>query len=257
MPSARASSAWATGTRDATQGLIGVDRAAYEEIDAFADLGVRALVTTRGAGDLALSGAGPVGPVLDRWRALRTALGGGTPVARLATATQVHGADIVAHGPGWQGWLRADAADGHFSRWRGIAFAVTVADCVPVFLVHPAGAIALLHAGWRGTAAGILPRAIALFAEHGFAPSDVRVHLGPAICGSCYEVSPDVYGQVTGHVVDRAVSLDLRRVLVEQSRAAGVRDVSVSDWCTRCDHAVFFSHRGGDRGRQVAAIAAP
>jgi hypothetical protein len=178
------------------------------------------------------------------------------PVARLASATQVHGADVIEHEPGWQGWLRADAADGHFSRWRGIAFAVTVADCVPVFLAHPAGAIALLHAGWRGTAAGIVPRALALFAAHGLAPAEVRVHLGPAICGACYEVGPDVYAAVSGRAVDRPTPLDLRAVLAGQAQGAGARDVSTSARCTRCDATRFFSHRGGDADRQVAAMLA-
>jgi hypothetical protein len=228
----------------------------YEEIDAFTDLGVRALVTTRAAGDLGLAGADPVGATLDRWRALRAALGGGTPLARLASAAQVHGAHIIEHEPGWQGWLRADAADGHFSRWRGIALAVTVADCVPVFLAHPSGAVALLHAGWRGTAAGIVPRALSLFAAHGLAPPDVRVHLGPAICGACYEVGPDVYRAVRGRAGVGPTRLDLRAVLGEQAQGAGVRDVTTSAWCTRCDAGRFFSHRGGDAGRQVAALVA-
>jgi YfiH family protein len=236
--------------------MIATAQAPYEEIDAFADLGVRALVTTRAAGDLGLAGAGPVGAVLDRWTALRTALGQGTPVARLASAGQVHGARIIEHETGWEGWLRADAADGHFSRRRGIALAVTVADCVPVFLAHASGAVALLHAGWRGTAAGIVPHAITLFASHGLAPTEIRVYLGPAICGSCYQVSADVYAQVTGRTVGPTTPLDLRAVLTEQSRAAGVRDVSTSAWCTRCDAERFFSHRGGDAGRHVAVILA-
>ncbi len=236
--------------------MIATDRPPYEEIDAFADLGVRALVTTRGAGDLGLAGAGPVGAALDRWRALRIALGGGAPVPRLASAVQVHGAHIIEHDPGWQGWLRADAADGHFTRWRGLALVVTVADCVPVFLAHPSGAVALLHAGWRGTAAGIVPHAVALFARHGLAPTEIRVHLGPAICGSCYEVSPDVYARVTARTVDRATPLDLRATLAEQLRSAGVREVSASESCTRCDAERFFSHRRGDSGRQVAAMLA-
>ena len=78
----------------------------------------------------------------------------GRPAARLATAFQVHGADgapvTVAVG---RDWLRAGDADGHASRSGAPRMAVTVADCVPVFIAHPSGAIALLHSGWRGTAA--------------------------------------------------------------------------------------------------------
>src|SRR5690606_7559315 len=99
------------------------------------------------------------------------------------------------HEAGWAGWLRADGADGHLTVLPGTSFAVTVADCVPVFVAHPTGAAALLHAGWRGTAAGILPAAVRLLADRGAAATHLRVHLGPAICGACYEVSPDVYAE--------------------------------------------------------------
>ena len=74
---------------------------------------------------------------------------------------------------------------------------VTVADCVPIYLVAPAkGAIALLHAGWRGTAAGILANGLQLLHDHaGVEPPEVVMHAGVAISGPCYEVGAEV---VTG-----------------------------------------------------------
>jgi YfiH family protein len=227
-----------------------------EIIDEFADLDVRAIMSTRAAGDFGMSGAAPVAQVLQRWAALRAALGNGRAVSRFASAVQVHGTHVVEHADGWCGWLRSDAGDGHFSRARGIGFAVTVADCVPVFVAHPAGAVALLHAGWRGTAAGILTRAVLVFATYGLAPSELRIHLGPAICGKCYEVSSDVYAKITGTAVSRPTPVDLRSVLADQARAGGARHITVSRWCTRCDNDRFFSHRAGDSARQAAAIAA-
>jgi copper oxidase (laccase) domain-containing protein len=188
-----------------------------ETIADFGDLGVFALVTTRAAGDLGMSGSAPVADVMARWKALRDALGN---VARFASAHQVHGAHVIEYSEGWTGWLRGDAADGHFSRERGTGFAVTVADCVPVFVAHPSGAIALLHAGWRGTAAGILPAAVRKFSEHGVSPTELSLHLGPAICGGCYEVSPDVYRQITGRAVERPTTVDLRSVLADQTKGA-------------------------------------
>jgi polyphenol oxidase len=227
---------------------------AYTEIDDFRSFGVRALISTRAAGDLALNGSGPVGEVLGRWQALRSAIGASGPGSRFATAIQVHGIRVLEHALGWTGWLRVDDADGHFAAHPGIGLGVTVADCVPVFLAHPSRAIGLAHAGWRGTADGILPTTIEVFRSAGLTPSDLRIHLGPAICGRCYEVGPDVYARLTGRRPDGPRPIDLRAILADQARAAGVRFITTSPSCTRCDNELYFSHRAGDAGRQVAAV---
>ena len=229
--------------------------AEYDEIPVFADWGIRAFTTTRQAGSFSVAGAEPVGEVMGRWSRLRTALGAAG--RRFATASQVHGAAIVVHGGGWAGWLRGDGADGHLTREAATSFAVTVADCVPVFVAHPSGAAALLHAGWRGTVARILPEAIRLFGDAGLAPGDLRVHTGPSICGRCYEVSPDVYQQLTGRAAPGPAPVDLRAVLADQALSLGVRAISASERCTRCDQDRFFSHRGGDAGRQLGVMATP
>jgi copper oxidase (laccase) domain-containing protein len=134
--------------------------------------------------------------------------------------------------------------------------AVTIADCVPVFVAHPGGATAMLHSGWRGTAAGILARGVVTFTAAGLRAGDLLVHLGPAICGRCYEVSPDVYAQLTGRAVDRPSTVDLRELLAAQAAALGVRRVTASAACTRCDNDRFYSHRAGDEGRQLGVIVA-
>jgi YfiH family protein len=231
--------------------------AAYTRVEDFESFGVRALISTRAAGDLALAGTGPVRDVLARWQQLRAALGAAGPDSRFATSTQVHGSRVVIHRPGWSGWLRAGDADGHVAVERGTGLGVTIADCVPVFLAHPSGAVGMIHAGWRGTAARILPAAIGDFQTQKLAPADLKVHLGPAICGKCYEVGPDVYAQLTGSKPAASRKVDLRQVLAEQARAAGVHSITISESCTLCDNALYFSHRGGDAGRQVAAILAP
>jgi YfiH family protein len=230
--------------------------AAYAVLDDFADLGVRAVVTTRAAGSFSLTGDDPVGEVMSRWRALRSWLGVEGPGSRFATSLQVHGARVIWHQPGWEGWLRVDAADGHCSAQHGTGLGISVADCVPVFVAHPAGIVGLLHAGWRGTAARIVPAALAAMAERGAPATEARIHLGPGICGTCYQVGPDVYQQLTGRPASAPASVDLRAILAEQARECGVRSVTVSPWCTRCDNAMFFSHRCGDSGRQVAALVA-
>jgi copper oxidase (laccase) domain-containing protein len=83
------------------------------------------------------------------------------------------------------------------------------------------------------------------------------VAAGPAICGDCYEVSPDVYAQLTGRAVSDHRTVDLRALIAEHATAAGVRTVDISSACTRCDNDRFFSQRAGDAGRQLAIIVAP
>lgn len=225
-----------------------------EVVDSFAGLGVLAFTTGRGAGSLGTASEEPVRDVMARWSALRDLLGGNG--ARLATAVQVHGTTIVEHEGSWRGWLRGPDADGHLSIARGTAMAVTVADCVPVFLAHPSGATAALHSGWRGTAGRITGKAVARLVALGCSASDLRVHCGPAICGKCYEVSPDVYGELTGRSVDRPTTVDLRALIADHARSAGVRTISVSEQCTRCNNDRFYSHRAGDAGRQLGVVLA-
>jgi polyphenol oxidase len=168
----------------------------------------------------------------------------------------VHGARVLVHDGGWEGWLRGPGADGHLAPERGTAMAVSVADCVPVFVAHPSGAAALLHSGWRGTEANILAAAVRLLDERGRRASDLRVVMGASICGTCYEVSPDVHARLTGRIVERPTTVDLRDIIAAQARALGVRDVRSDAQCTRCDNDRFFSHRAGDAGRQLGVLYA-
>jgi YfiH family protein len=221
-----------------------------ERVAAFAVLGLTAFTTTRAAGTYGFTDTAPVQEVNDRWFTLLRSTGG-----RMASAHQVHGAKVITHRPGWDGWLRVDSADGHATAHHDTALVVTIADCVPVFLGHPNGASALLHAGWRGVAGGILDVGIRALKAMGCHASDLVVHLGPAICGGCYEVGPDVYAQLMRRTTERAAPVDLRALLADQARIAGVKHVDISGCCTRCHNDRFFSHRAGDSGRQVAVIA--
>lgn len=226
-----------------------------ESVDELAPFGIRAFTTTRGSGTFSLGSDEPARLVMQRWRQLREEL---DPAgARLASSTQVHGARVVVHSDDWEGWLRVDSADGHVSIRRGLALAVSVADCVPVFVAHPRGAIALLHSGWRGTAARIIEHGIEALGHRGFSAAELRVHLGPAICGKCYEVGADVYHQLTGRrSASGPTCVDLRAIIAGHARAAGVHHISISERCTRCDNDRLFSHRAGDVGRQLAVMIA-
>lgn len=224
------------------------------EIPAFERWGVRAFTTTRAAGDFNLSAedAALRDRARERWIGLHQALVGvGAP--RLASALQVHGTKVLVHDRPFDGWLRIEGADGHIVIGAGAA-AVTIADCVPAFIAHPSGTVGIVHAGWRGVAGGILPQALRLFAQLGHPVDECQVHLGPSICGRCYEVGTDVYEQLTGWETKRARNVDLRALLAEQASQLGVARWSASGECTKCDNGDFYSHRAGDAGRQVACI---
>jgi len=225
-----------------------------EVIPDFEAWGIRAFTTTRDAGTFSLSGTDPVNEVMGRWSALQRELA--DTARRVATIRQVHGTRVLVHTGGWEGWLRGEEADGHIAAEKGIALAVGVADCVPVFIAHPSGIVALLHSGWRGTAAGITTEAIAALARYGLPPDELAIHLGPAICGRCYEVSAEVREQLTGQPVTRPGHVDLRSLIAEHASETGVQKITVSSYCTKCDNDRFFSHRAGDKGRQIGVIAA-
>ena len=215
--------------------------------------GVRGWTTTKANGSFGLGGEEPVGVVMERWAALQGELAS-IGADRLASAVQVHGNSVSTHRAGWTGWLRQRGIDGHITDVRGTALSVTVADCTPVFIAHPR-AIALLHAGWRGTASLILKVGFEALLALGCPADECEVHLGPSICGKCYEVGPEVFEAITGKSTPAKGFLDVRSVLSQQAVSFGVRKIDTSRWCTRCENERFYSHRGGDSGRQLGVMA--
>lgn len=226
--------------------------------------GLTAGITTRGpSGDYSLalwSGTEPVGQAMERWGTFRRAFAPG--FTALVLGRQVHGARVRWQGAGGEGWILLDGCDGHATRETGVLLAVSVADCVPVYLSDSAsGAVALLHAGWRGTAAGILEAGIAILKAHGAMLANIVMHCGVSICGTCYEVGPEVVLEVTGSRVEKSEQLDLRAELARRARVVGVGAVTISPFCAAHDADRFHSHRasGGRGGRMIAYLgrAAP
>jgi len=186
----------------------------------------------------------------------------GRDPAAVAMGWQVHAADVQVHheppAPGRQGFgspgddlARVDA---QVTDSPDVTPLVLVADCVPVALSAP-GAVAMVHCGWRGVAAGILTRAAAAvrrLAEDG----ELRAAVGPAIGPCCYEVGPEVTEvfERNGHTdaVDGRM-LDLPQVVRRELETLGATDVAVAGICVSCHPELFFSHRrdGGVTGRQA------
>lgn len=222
--------------------------------------GLVAGITARdGDFNLGLLTPAPARDVVARWRAFAAAMRPG--FRGLAAGLQVHGADIAGHASAPDGWLIVDGKDGHVTNVPGLLVLVSVADCVPIYLAHPtSGTVALLHAGWRGVAAGILEAGIAAVAGMGGgSPADLVMHCGVAICGQCYEVGPEVVTALTGAPAHGPERVDLRALLAARARASGIGDVSVSPWCSAHDANLFYSHRrsAGADGRMLAYLGRP
>ncbi len=215
-------------------------------------------VTARGP-DFGLASPEPAGAVMDRWRRLGAALR--PAFGSIVVGHQCHGTTLAQHDTPATGWRVLDDTDGHLTSQTGLVLAVTVADCVPVYLAEPrSGWFGLVHAGWRGIASGIVEQGIAGLVALGECPaSEVVIHCGVSICGECYEVSSEVYQAVAGRPASGKRGLDLRAAIAERAQRAGTGRVTTSPWCTAHDRGTFYSHRasGGSDGRMVAYLGRP
>ena len=102
----------------------------------------------------------------------------------------------------------------------------------------------------------MLENGLDLMEAHGADRGEILLHLGPAICGECYQVGPEVpealgLGRPAGKT-----QLDVRSVLTDRAAAAGIpaSHITVSAWCTRCGDSPFFSHRAGRKERQMSVL---
>ena len=151
-------------------------------------------------------------------------------------------------------------ADGQATPLRQVAPMVLVADCLPIAVAgragsNGAGGVAMLHAGWRGLADGIVAEGVRALRELGV-DDPLEAAVGPGAGGCCYEVGEEVHRAFAGHGdhVRRGRNLDLKAIARASYSEAGVTAVHDVGLCTICaDEALFFSHRRdrGVTGRQA------
>lgn len=169
----------------------------------------------------------------------------GVPLEAVVQGRQVHGTRVERRATAGGA---IEEADGQATAEPGLAALVLAADCLPIALIAP-GAVAMVHAGWRGLAAGVVEEGVRAVRELG-GETEVQAAIGPGAGGCCYEVGEDVaaaFGRPAGR-------LDLKAVARERLTAAGVVAVHDAALCTICgDPGLFFSHRrdGGITGRQA------
>ncbi len=185
-------------------------------------------------------------------------------------AAQVHGGVVAVVGTAENGRV-IDGADGLVTASPQVVLAVHAADCVPLLLADPRRrVVAAVHAGWRGTAAGIAVEAVTVMADRfGCRPEDLRAAIGPCIGPCHYEVDEPVIQRlrawswweevVTPNTRGRW-QLDLREANRRQLGDAGVPAMQIEtlDWCTFEHPDLFYSYRrDGPTGQMAALIACP
>lgn len=176
---------------------------------------------------------------------------------RLVWMDQVHQAHVaIVDRPAGQALPRTD---GVVTTTPQLGLVVLVADCVPILLADDrAGVAGAVHAGRPGAAAGIAQQAVAAMVEAGAKPGSIEALLGPAVCGRCYEVPPDMQADVETRLPGSAcrttkgtTGLDLRAGLAKALLAAGVGRVVADPRCTAEDPELFSYRRDGVTGRQA------
>jgi len=192
---------------------------------------------------------------------------------KLAACWQVHGTDILVVRAADDPRSEREHCDALTTNLRGVLLGVKTADCVPLILGDSrSGACAAVHAGWRGTLAGIVQRALVLMREEfGTEGRDVRAAVGPAALGCCYEVGREVI-EAFREKFDDADSLftptrdghalvDLHEANRRQLVESGVSPdrVHLLPLCTMCRTDLFFSYRNdrklhGRTGRLLSVI---
>lgn len=162
--------------------------------------------------------------------------------------------------------------DGLVTNVPGTALMVFSADCTMILLEDPAtGAVGAVHAGWRGTALGIVKKAVETMAEaFGSRPEELCAVIGPCIDRCCFETKADVPEAMVASLGEGARAaiddhgdgtyhVDLKALNTMWLRRAGVERIEVSDLCTACNTERFWSHRrvGDARGVQTGVIVCP
>ena len=180
---------------------------------------------------------------------------------RLRYCDQIHGRTIHEVCSGCLEVANLGSGDGLVTMTPGVGLLVWTADCVPVLLAGD-GIVAAVHSGWRGCAADIVGGAVTRLARHDIPPERIRVALGPAVCGACYEIGPEVPEALRRFDLDDSRWLsgnhvDLRGFLTARLEALGVPSdqIETVGGCTvESPDLASYRRDGAHAGRQWAMV---
>lgn len=190
----------------------------------------------------------------------------------LVSCRQIHSDTVhrvdMTHTGGYFTEGASPVGDALVTNVPGIALVVFTADCTPILLHDPiTGAVGAVHAGWRGTAMGIVKKAVdTMVSSYGCDPKNIRAAIGPNIGQCCFETDADVPNALTdalGETIKPFIRktgdkyyVNLKEANALWLRRAGVSHIEISSLCTACRQDLFWSHRkvGQHRGSQGAVI---
>ncbi len=182
-----------------------------------------------------------------------------TDIKNVAFAKQVHGSKISVVAKGGT----IEDTDGLITQTSNLALAIQVADCAAVLIYEPESqTIAAVHAGWRGAAANIIPKALTKMKQKGAVLSSARAYISPCICRKHFEVGKEVARQFPTTFVDyerfEKPHVNLKGFLKHQLTESGLKEanIDVDEGCTVEDKEHFYSYRRAKEqsGRMLAVI---
>jgi YfiH family protein len=203
------------------------------------------------------------------------------PSLRVVTVHQVHGTEVLVLdrrsastrsilAGGGEASTGGHGYDAIVTNQPGVLVAVQTADCVPILLLDPVrGVCAAVHAGWRGTLGGIVPKTVAVMRNRfGCSLRSIRAAIGPSIGVCCYEVNGAVlaplkksvpyWAEVVEEVKGTKAHLDLRGLNRRQLEEVGIAPARIEsvNLCTACHPDLFYSYRrdGAGTGRMISGI---
>lgn len=177
---------------------------------------------------------------------------------KMATNQPIHGVNIAKVRDGKYFYEKTDG----LLVEKGAAF-MNFGDCTPLIFYFGKGAM-IAHAGWRGTVQCMAKVAIKrIVEEYGVEEKDIKVAIGPTICGECYEVGKDVYDEIAATVqnMKRGIQkregtyfVDLKEINKQQLLECGVKQIDVCPYCTACGEKLFYSYRYEKTGYRHSAV---
>jgi YfiH family protein len=247
--------------------------------------GIRHFVSSRGSGfskqpyeslNLGLHVQDDPGCVLKNRERLAAAIG--IPLSSFTFAEQIHSGNVTVVTEAMRGRGSVDhkeaiqATDAMVTDLPGICLVILVADCVPMLFFDPSRrAIGVAHAGWRGTLKSVASNTVRTMEEaFGSSPRNIMVGIGPSIGPCCYEVGPEVIGEIKSRLPagenyienespEGKAYLDLWKANVSQLVEAGIarENIEVAMQCTCHNPDLFFSFRyqQGETGRFAAGMS--
>ena len=156
------------------------------------------------------------------------------------------------------GICRLEGFDAMISSEPGIVLNILTADCLPVFFADTnKHIVGIAHCGWKGSYKRLTERVVTELCSMGCRVEDIHIWFGPAICRSCYEISPELVETFTREFGDILHSssilvgrhLGLRELNIHQALQQGIpyKNISHEAFCTRCNNALFYSYRAEER----------